>query len=295
MEIYSESHVFQDAATGTGNGTTMEVSGLSAVGVQVEGITSATVTFEGTIDGSTWYAVQVANINNGAIGTTTTADGLFLAPVLGLAQFRCRISTYATGTITATGVGVVNAGITLADIDVAGTETVTANAGTNLNTSALALEVGGNLATIAGAVAGTEVRADIVASLPAGTNAIGKLAANSGVDIGDVDLLIPGTWASAAVDGSTSGDNELVALVGGSSIYIVGITLVSQGDVEVVLESGIAGPDLTGAVSLSADGQGFVWPVAARGWWAKTDSGESLNMRLDAAIQVTGIVAYYTG
>ena len=295
MGIYSESHVFQDAATGTGNGTTMEVSGLSAVGVQVEGITSATVTFEGTIDGSTWYAVQVANINNGAIGTTTTADGLFLAPVLGLAQFRCRISTYATGTITATGVGVVNAGITLADIDVARTETVTANAGTNLNTSALALEVGGNLVTIAGAVAGTEVQADIVASLPAGTNAIGKLAANSGVDIGDVDLLIPGTWASAAVDGSTSGDNELVALVGGSSIYIVGITLVSQGDVEVVLESGIAGPDLTGAVSLSADGQGFVLPVPARAWWAKTDSGESLNMRLDAAIQVTGIVAYYTG
>ena len=30
---------------------------------------------------------------------------------------------------------------------------------------------------------------DIVGSLPAGTNAIGKLAANSGVDIGDVDIL----------------------------------------------------------------------------------------------------------
>lgn len=39
---------------------------------------------------------------------------------------------------------------------------VTANAGTNLNTSALALESGGNLATIAGAVSGTEMQVDIV-------------------------------------------------------------------------------------------------------------------------------------
>jgi hypothetical protein len=38
------------------------------------------------------------------------------------------------------------------------------------------------------AVDGTEMQVDIVASLPAGTNAIGKLAANSGVDIGDVDV-----------------------------------------------------------------------------------------------------------
>lgn len=44
-----------------------------------------------------------------------------------------------------------------------------------------------NLATIAGAVA-TEMQVDIVASLPAGTNTIGKLGANSGVDIGDVDV-----------------------------------------------------------------------------------------------------------
>ena len=41
---------------------------------------------------------------------------------------------------------------------------------------------------LAGAVSGTEVQVDVVAALPAGANAIGKLAANSGVDIGDVDV-----------------------------------------------------------------------------------------------------------
>jgi hypothetical protein len=38
------------------------------------------------------------------------------------------------------------------------------------------------------AISGSEMQVDIVGALPAGTAAIGKLAANSGVDIGDVDV-----------------------------------------------------------------------------------------------------------
>lgn len=128
--------------------------------------------------------------------------------------------------------------------------TVTANAGTNLNTSALALESGGNLAaavtalqimddwdetnraavnTISGQ-AGVQGGSGTVSNntqrvvlatdvaLPAGTNAIGKLAANSGVDIGDVDVtsVIPGTGATnlgkAEDSGHTSADTGVFAL-----------------------------------------------------------------------------------
>jgi hypothetical protein len=75
-----------------------------------------------------------------------------------------------------------------------------------------------NLGTIAGAVSGSEMQVDVVAALPAGTNAIGKLAANSGVDIGDVDILsvTPGTGASnlgKAEDAAhTTGDVGVMAL-----------------------------------------------------------------------------------
>jgi hypothetical protein len=57
-----------------------------------------------------------------------------------------------------------------------------------------------------------ELQVDVVGALPAGTNAIGKLAANSGVDIGDVDVLsiVPGTGATnlgkAEDAGHTTGD-----------------------------------------------------------------------------------------
>jgi len=123
---YAIEHSFQSAVVADGNGTAMNVGGLSGVGVQVEGITTATVTFEGTIDGATWYAVQAMNVNDGAKATSTAADGLFLAPVAGFDKLRCRISGYFAGTITVSGKGVVNpAGVTLAGIDTAAPATPT--------------------------------------------------------------------------------------------------------------------------------------------------------------------------
>lgn len=62
------------------------------------------------------------------------------------------------------------------------------------------------------AISGSEMQVDVVGALPAGTNAIGKLAANSGVDIGDTDVtsVIPGsgpTNLGKAEDGAhSSGD-----------------------------------------------------------------------------------------
>jgi hypothetical protein len=63
--------------------------------------------------------------------------------------------------------------------------------------------------TIDNAIAGSEMQVDVVASLPAGTNAIGKLAANSGVDIGDVDVTSMPTGASAAaIQGTVAAGSE---------------------------------------------------------------------------------------
>lgn len=192
--------------------------------------------------------------------------------------------------------------------DVTVTGSVTANAGTNLNTSALALESGGNLADVKTAVqliddavytdgtgtpskaigiagtdgtnpqivktdssgelqvdvlssalpsgaataanqstantalsaiqtaveildntvSGSEMQVDIVGSLPAGTNAIGKLAANSGVDIGDVDVAsLPNTVHSADYDTGAGTDTTLAF---GIAVPASGGAVVVPGD-----------------------------------------------------------------
>jgi hypothetical protein len=80
---------------------------------------------------------------------------------------------------------------------------------------------------------GTDGTVAIGTALPAGTNAIGKLAANSGVDIGDVDILsiIPGTGATnlgkAEDSPFNSGDTGVMAL---GVINEAGTALAGAGD-----------------------------------------------------------------
>lgn len=128
---------------------------------------------------------------------------------------------------------------------------VTANAGTNLNTSALALEAGGNLAGAATSLAviddwdeldrakvnpiagqaGVQGASGVVTALtqrvvlatdvalPPGTNAIGKLAANSGVDIGDVDV----TSSALPTGASTSAKQPALGTAGTASTDVITI------------------------------------------------------------------------
>lgn len=110
----------------------------------------------------------------GSGGTATTDDGAFTA---GTGQGTPIMGFFSTDVVDAGDVGVLA-------MDASRRLFVSLE----VDNVGLALETGGNLATIAGAVSGTEMQVDIVGALPAGTNAIGKLAANSGVDIGDVDV-----------------------------------------------------------------------------------------------------------
>lgn len=89
-------------AVATGDGVVLDMAGVEGVAVQIVGITSATITFEATVDGATWVGVALANLNSAtrARALTATADGLFLfesAP--GVKQFRARISAWVSGTI----------------------------------------------------------------------------------------------------------------------------------------------------------------------------------------------------
>lgn len=72
-----------------------------------------------------------------------------------------------------------------------------------------------NTTGLAGTVSGSELQVDVVAALPAGTNAIGKLAANSGVDIGDVDVTSISAGSNLIGDVGLSGARTS----GGTTIY----------------------------------------------------------------------------
>lgn len=99
----------QDAAVATGAGTALDVSlvpggAFTVAAFQIVGITTATITFQATIDGTNWVAVQAENLANGTSATTATADGIYRLTTLGLAQVRANITSWTTGTIYVYGV-----------------------------------------------------------------------------------------------------------------------------------------------------------------------------------------------
>lgn len=90
----------QSAATATGNGNALSVGAWSAAALQVVITTTATVTFEVTLDGSNWVAVRALNLNDGTYSTTATASGIYQVPTAGFAFLRVRVSAYTSGSIT---------------------------------------------------------------------------------------------------------------------------------------------------------------------------------------------------
>jgi prefoldin subunit 5 len=88
---------------------------------------------------------------------------------------------------TNTKLDTVNSNLGAIETDIESTNTKLDTIETSLNSIQTAVE------TLDNAISGNEMQVDIVSSLPAGTNAIGKLTSNSGIDIGDVDVLTCGT------------------------------------------------------------------------------------------------------
>lgn len=107
--MYTEFY-FQKSAGANADGAVMELVGVDVrpvqrVGIQIEGITTATVNFEVSNDGTTWYPQDLAasSVTETPVNTAT-ADGFFVGAVCAR-RLRCRISGFSAGTITVVGVG----------------------------------------------------------------------------------------------------------------------------------------------------------------------------------------------
>lgn len=98
---FSRDKWLQNAADETGNGETLNVVALERVAFQVTGTFVGTVTFEATVDGANWDALEVTDLSDStSLATTATAPGIFVANCKGLAQVRAQVSAYTSGAIS---------------------------------------------------------------------------------------------------------------------------------------------------------------------------------------------------
>jgi len=127
-------------------------------------------------------------------------------------------------------------------------------------TSALQTTGNGILTTIdadtsilAASVTASKMQVDVVASLPAGTNAIGKLSANSGVDIGDVDVLSSALPSGAATSALQTTANGILTTIDADTSLLAGA--VSGTEVQVdILTSALPSGAATSALQTTANG-----------------------------------------
>lgn len=92
----------QNAATGTGNGTAITVDYFQTVSVEVTISATATITWEESITGLNWNTGSCVNASApSTVVTTATTSGLYHCGLSALTQFRARISSYGSGTVTA--------------------------------------------------------------------------------------------------------------------------------------------------------------------------------------------------
>lgn len=97
-----------DNTDDTSNATTKVVrasdtySGLITFQVVGAAAGTATLTAQGTVDGTNYVTVGVVPVNSTTMQTTITTDNIFRADGSGLKDFRIAVTTAGTGTSTIT-------------------------------------------------------------------------------------------------------------------------------------------------------------------------------------------------
>ncbi len=178
-QLFGADNVEADAGSG---GATFASDDISSVQYpRIKLIKGADGVNDGDIDDANPYPIELRT-PNGDSAMDDTADAV---------KAVLQAGTAAIGKLAA------NSGVDIGDVDVLSSALPT-GAATEATLDAIktAVELIDNM------ISGSEAQVDVVASLPAGTNAIGKLAANDGVDIGDVDVATLPSDTFVAEDGA---------------------------------------------------------------------------------------------
>jgi hypothetical protein len=236
----------------------LSLNGQGAVAIQVLTIGTQTLSFEGTVDGTNYFAVNAFPIVGGASITSTTANGNWIVMASGYTKFRVRCSAYTSGSATvsvnasaATNEQAVQIGTALGSTTsgqlsqlVSGAVTTAAPSYTTAQNNALSLTTGGSLRTDLSSQAGTAITAVPVA--------VGTGAPSGNAQV--VNAAIFGGVSPAG--GATAATTPAGALAAGARAQNANPTAVTNGQM----------------VNIAADlgGRLLTAPLAYRTLWGAT-------------------------
>jgi len=96
----------QNAQVANANGSTVNLNGYDALGVQVTGTFGGTIFFECSIDGQNWVPVVLQGAGNASLYANTGVAGVYTMDANhkpeALGQFRTRTANMVSGNVTVT-------------------------------------------------------------------------------------------------------------------------------------------------------------------------------------------------
>jgi hypothetical protein len=95
--------VLHDATKATGTGRPLEVAAFSCAALVVTGTFVATITWQGTADGSNWVDLLAYNPSTGNWSTTAIAPGTYVIPTVGLQDVRASVAWTSGTSVTIKG------------------------------------------------------------------------------------------------------------------------------------------------------------------------------------------------
>lgn len=101
--VPSSSTTMQNAATSTGAGTALPVTGYTTAVLTITGTFVANIIIEATADGTNWNRVRITKVGSPEVDSHIDTIGLFRLSVTGFTQIRARIIEYTSGSITVVG------------------------------------------------------------------------------------------------------------------------------------------------------------------------------------------------
>lgn len=240
-----------------------------------------TVGADGTNDGdvASGNPLPVTDSANEALLTTIDADTSSIATDTGTIAGD---TTSIDGKITACNTGAVTVAASALPTGAATAAKQDTLIGHVDGVEALLTTIDGDTSGLAGCVSGTELQVDVVGSLPAGTNAIGKLAANSGVDIGDVDVT------STVLPTVTSiGNGAKDVTTAGSAVALAGSTACKK--VFISSKDTNTGKIFIGGSDVSASSGCFIYP----GGSITLEISNLSSVYIDSAVNGEGVQFTY--
>lgn len=220
---------------------------------------------DGTNDGDVSSANPLPVVQTGALPAGSAAIGKLAAN-----------SGVDIGDVDITSIAAGDNNIGNVDIVTVPTDPFGANADAASATGSISAKLRRLATDLAAVISGSEIQADIVGSLPAGSAAIGKLAANSGVDIGDVDVtsIAAGSNIIGKVghDISTIEDGVKTVTTAGTDVALVASSTPAK---RVIIQ---AQTDNTGLIAIGPTG---VDATEATGTGVVLYPGDAIELLVD--------------